>query len=104
MNVTRTFEKKQELREIKRKEILRTVRGVLATYCEHQASGWITADVRSGKAIWVGPVVADVDAPGASPDEESVFRNLDDALREFQRRGVCSTVTLVAVGGREWRL
>lgn len=92
-------EKKQELREMSRKQALRVVREVLATYRARKASGRITVDVRSGKAIWVKPVVADVEAPEAFPDEAKVMRDLDVALREFQGRGVSGTVTLVVCQG-----
>lgn len=53
VSISVSLEKKQELREMSRKEALRVVREVLATYRERQVSGRITVDVRSGKAIWV---------------------------------------------------
>lgn len=95
-----TPEKKQELREMSRKETLRVVREILATYRARKASGRITVDVRSGKVIWVKPVVADMEASEAVPDEARVMRDLDEALREFLGRGVSGTVTLVVCQGR----
>ncbi|MEW6104763.1 MAG: hypothetical protein AB1563_00125 [Bacillota bacterium] len=93
-------EKKQELREMSRMEALRVVREVLATYRARKASGRITVDVRSGKAIWVKSVVADVKPPDSFPDEIEVLRGVDGALREFQGRGASGTVTLVVCEGR----
>ncbi|MGE5572962.1 MAG: hypothetical protein ACM3ZU_08100 [Bacteroidota bacterium] len=83
-----------------RKETLRVVREILATYRERQVSGRITVDVRSGKAIWVKPVEADEEPPEMFPDEATMLRGVDDALREFQGRGVSGTVTLVVCNGR----
>lgn len=99
MSVSR--EKKQELREMSRMEALRVVREVLAIYRARKASGRITVDVRSGKAIWVKPVIADVEPPGSFPDEIEVLRGVDEALREFQRWSTSGTVTLVVCEGRE---
>ena len=53
VSISVSLEKKQELREMSRKEALRVVREVLATYRERQVSGRITVDVRSEKAVWV---------------------------------------------------
>ncbi|NPV81918.1 MAG: hypothetical protein HPY52_16930 [Firmicutes bacterium] len=91
---------KQELREMSRIETIRVVREVLATYRERRTSGRITVDVRSGKAIWVKPAVADVEAPEAFPDEAKVLQELDETLREFQGEGVSGTVALVVCAGR----
>lgn len=93
-------EKKQELRDMSRIEALRVVREVLATYRTRKASGRITVDVRSGKAIWVKPVIADVVPPAEAWDARQVLRTFDEALREFQRRSVCGTITLVVCRGQ----
>lgn len=96
---------KQELREMSRKQALRVVREVLATYRARLVSGRITIDVRSGRAIWVKPVVADdIGAPGIAIQEEMVFMELEQALRRFQRRGVSGTITLVVYKGRGVRV
>ncbi len=93
-------EKKQELREMSRREALRVVLAVLASYREKQASGRVAVDVRSGKAIWVKPVIADVEAPAEARDARQILKGFDQALREFQRRGTSGTVTLVVCEGR----
>lgn len=84
-----------------RMEALRVVREVLANYRVRKASGRITIDVRSGKAIWVKPVVTDVEPPDNFPDEIEMLRDIDEALCEFQGGGVSGTVTLVVCWGRE---
>jgi len=93
-------DKKQELREMSRMEALRVVREVLATYRARKASGRITVDIRSGKAIWVKPVIVDVERSGSFPDEIEVLRGIDEILREFQGKGISGIVALVVCQGR----
>ncbi len=93
-------EKKQELREMSRMEALRVVREVLATYRARKASGRITVDIRSGKPIWVKPIVADVEPPETFPDEARVMRHFDADLGAFQERSLSGAVTLVVYQGQ----
>ena|GEM_PF-2174331 len=93
-------EKKQELREMSRMEALRAVREVLAVYRAQKASGRIAVDVRSGKAVWVKPVIVDVKPPETFPEETRVMRHFDAILGAFQEWGASGTVTLVVCQGR----
>ncbi|MGE5572961.1 MAG: hypothetical protein ACM3ZU_08095 [Bacteroidota bacterium] len=100
LNMVTTSEKKKELREMRRKETLGVILAVLETHRRQQDSGRITVDVRSGKAIWVKPVVGKVERPKATPDEARVLQDVDRSLREFQARGASGAVTLVVCEGR----
>lgn len=91
---------KQELREMSRIETIKTVREVLETYRQRKASGQITVDIRSGKAIWVRPVVADLRRPLETAGQGKTLQDLDSALREFQAMGASGTVTLLTHEGR----
>ncbi len=93
-------EKKQELREMSRMQALQVVSEVLRTYRLRKASGRIVVDIRSGKAIWVRPVVRKVDVTGEPFEEGRVYYELNAALREFQVQRASGTVTLVVREGR----
>lgn len=65
-----------------------------------EQAGSATADVRSGASIWVKPTEVDEKPPEVLPDEVTMLRGIDEAMREFQRRSVSGTVTLVVCRGR----
>lgn len=93
-------EKKQETREISRKKTLRVAGELLSAYHTQKASGWIAVDVRGGKAIWVRPVVANIECRAEAAKEGMVLRQLAAILRESQEKSASGTVTIVVCRGR----
>lgn len=92
-------EKKQELREMSRKDALKAFAETLQFYKEHGYSGRIVIDVRSGKPIWIAPIIEDLIPAGEALNEEIVVRDVAGALRRFSRERINGNIEVLVYQG-----
>lgn len=87
-------------REMSRREAMRVVGEKLTSiYCKPGASGRITIDVRSGKAIWVKPVLCRV-STDIHADMHDVLSELEHELARFEAEGLSGCVHVLVCRGR----
>jgi len=91
---------RQELRRMSIKDTLRVVGDLIELYKERLYSGTIAVDVRSGKPIWVRPVITDSYQDECRNSPPDVMKQLAETLNEFETSKASGEVSILVCLGK----